>query len=469
MCRYKNTNKFREIEENFVNQEGLPFKKLLSEEEIRERLEKENIKYRSRVFSPVITLWAFLSQVLDKDHSCRKATSRVLAFFASLGKLMVLTKNSAYCHARARLKEDFLKKLTIEKGKEISQNAQIEHLYKGRRLKVIDGSSVTGEDTKANQKVYHQSPNQKEGAGFPIIQIGILFCLATGAVLEVCYSPLNVSEKRLFRIIYESLEPGDILLGDRGCLSYADIYNLKKRGIDLIIRVDNSKKIDFSKGKRLGKYEHIDTWVKPNYHKDYAISKEEHNLLPEKMEVRQIKSFITEPGFRTQKIVLLTTLLDYQIYLTEDIVCFNYRRWDAEINLRHLKTTMKMEHIASKTPSMVRKQIWVHLLAYNLIRGLMLQAAVKHNVDSLNISFKGTIDHVKSFAPQLAKANDSSTQEYILQSLFWTIATDLLPKRIGRIYDRRIKRRKKNFGRLTRTRKQYRKEVLDKYFGELYS
>ena len=448
------TAKFKEIEKQFIKDQGLPFMKALPEEETRELIEQQKINYRERTLTPIITLWAFLSQVLAKS-SCRKATENIIAFFASIGEYVSLS-DSAYCQARARLSEKLLIKLRRKVAYELQSDLKQQHLWKNREVKVVDGSSFTMADTEKNQEAYPQWM-QKEGCGFPIARFVVMFCLSTGTVLESCIDPMSVSERRMLQEIYKHVVPQDIILGDRGCCSYAEIATLLERGVDTVFRVNATKKVDFRQGTHIETYDHIDTWVRPN-HKVRWMTSEEYRQLPDDLSLREVRYLIHTPGFRSKKVTLITTLLDANIYTKSDLASLYFRRWETEVNLRHLKTTMKMNFIDSKTPKMVRNQVQVHLLAYNLIRRLMFDSGNLHQVDHLRLSFKGTIDTLASYLPRLSIADEHFTLLYFC--FFWSIAQKIVPLRPNRYEPRLIKRRKNPaYSYMTKPRHEYKRSL----------
>lgn len=455
MSSPNNRQFFKEIEEQFAKDQGLPFQEALPEEEIREVIEEQNIEYRNRTLTPIITVWAFLSQVLSQS-SCGKAAANVVAFFASIGRFITLT-DGAYCKARARLKESFLIALFRKVVKKQQDELTEEQLWKGRRVKVVDGSSFTMADTEANQEVYPQW-KQREGCGFPIARFVVMFCLVTGMVLESCIDPMSVSERRMFRKLYQHLIAGDIVLGDRGCCSYAEIVYLLERDVDCVLRIHATRKVDFRRGRWVGYYDHIVDWVKPN-RKPPRLDRQEYNNLPPTVRVRELRYRVEIPGFRTQEVTLVTTLLDVDLFPKEDLADLYRLRWEAEINIRHLKTTMKMDFIDSKTPEMVRKQVWVHVLAYNLIRRLMWRTGVRHNVPPLRLSFKGTIDVVAVYLPKLIAATSESLG-LVYTRFLWAIVERRLPDRPNRYEPRRYKRRKNPaYALLFAPRSEYRRRI----------
>jgi hypothetical protein len=208
-------NRVKILKEKFVQTVGLPFQELLPESAIQQVINELKIKYRCRLFDPFVTLWAFLSQVLDPDKSCHNVVSRVISYLASEKVELPSTDSSAYCQARSRLPEELLQKLFVKAAQNLSEKVTTEYLWCGRTVKVIDGSSVSIPDTVENQKAYPQPSSQKPGCGFPIAKIGVIFSLATGAAIAVAINVLNTHDLKLARQLYQELNPSDVLLGDR--------------------------------------------------------------------------------------------------------------------------------------------------------------------------------------------------------------------------------------------------------------
>jgi len=253
----KNNRKFGEVEKKFVQEHGLPFKEILAEETIRGKLEEYGIKYRKRILTPIITIWAFLSQILDGDSSCRKATGRIKTFLLEeeIGKYEV--SDSGYCQARERLDERVLRELACTTGNQLSQSIGPEHLWRGRRVIIVDGSSFVMADSEANQACYPEWHRCVPGCGFPIARLVTFFCFSTGAVLQTSIKPMKISERAMMRNLYAKLSHGEILLGDSGCYSYADIALLKDKKVDSVFRMSVSKKVDFTDGKIICEKDHI--------------------------------------------------------------------------------------------------------------------------------------------------------------------------------------------------------------------
>ncbi|WP_223270177.1 IS4 family transposase, partial [Nostoc sp. 'Peltigera membranacea cyanobiont' 213] len=231
---------------------GLPFKELLPASVIEKALHELNIRYYRRLFDPIVTLWAFLSQVLDTDKSCHNAVSKVIAYLAAQGVEIPSTDTSAYCQARSRLPEKFLEKLFSQVGQRLEEKVGAEHLWCGRNVMVIDGSTVSMPDTIENQEEYPQPKTQKPGCGFPIAKIGVIFSLATGGAVALCINVLNTHDIKLARQLYQFLNPFDILLGDRAFCAYADLVAIKKINCDAVFRKHQARKTSMRKGKIVG-------------------------------------------------------------------------------------------------------------------------------------------------------------------------------------------------------------------------
>ncbi|MFQ5759022.1 MAG: IS4 family transposase [Candidatus Bathyarchaeia archaeon] len=448
-------NRVAVLREKLSNSIGFPFREILTETMIQRALQEEGISYRKRLYTPMITLWIWLCQVLDKDKSCKKAVSRIVSYLIASGDTPPSTNTAGYCKARKRLKERFLLRLVRYIGKHLHQ--QDRGLWCGRRVFIVDGSTVTMADTQDNQTEYPQPESQAEGCGFPMANIVALFCL-TGALLEAVIDALTTHELNLFRSLYQRLQPGDVALGDRLYGSYADVCLIQANKLDCVFRMHWRRKTDFRKGKILGCYDHIVHWIKPHT-RPQGLDPALYEKLPENIKLREVRFRVETKGFRSQEITLVTTLLDADAYPKEALAELYSLRWDVEINLRHLKTTMQMEHLSARTPHMVRNEFYVHLLAYNLIRTIMSQAAAEHEITPLGMSFQATIQHLSNFIYILAYA-DAELRESIYSALLYLVSKERLLIRKGRVEPRVKKRRPKNYGWLQQPRRQLQKQLI---------
>ena len=266
-------NRVQILKQKFTQGLGLPFRDLLPESTIQSALDTEKIKYRQRLFDPFVTLWAFLSQVLDTDKSCHNAVSRVIAWLASDDAEIPSEDTSAYCQARKRLPEKLLQRLFGTVAADLENKATPEHLWCDRHVKVVDGSTLSMPDTKENQAAYPQSSKQAPGCGFPIAKIGALFSIATGAALALVIDVFKTHDVKLARQLYKFLNPGDVLLGDRAFCSYADLVFIKNHGCDAVFRKHQGRKTQMRRGKRIGPSDHLITWHKPKTRAHWSIQR----------------------------------------------------------------------------------------------------------------------------------------------------------------------------------------------------
>jgi hypothetical protein len=437
-------NRVEILKQFFANSVGLPFEELLPESTIIEILEAQKLKYRNRLFNPIVTLWAFLSQVLDTDKSLQNAVSRIIAWLAAAGEAIPTTDTGGYAKARKRLPEKFLLRLLGKTGQGLEDQTQAEDLWCGRHVKLCDGSSVLMSDTPKNQAEYPQHTNQAPGCGFPIAKIVVMFSLATGAALEVLIAPFRTGEVTLARQLYAKLVPGDVVLADRAFGSYVDLVLVQQYSADGVFRKHQSRKSDFRRGKKLGIGDHIVTWSKPK-RRPPGMSQEAFVQLPAQLIVREVHLLIRKQGFRPKEIIVVTTLVDAKVYSKGKLAQLYQWRWQVEVDLRYVKTTLGMEMLRGKTPQMVRKEIYVHLIAYNLLRSVMWQAGKQAGVCPVRISLQGTRQHLSNFCTQLSQVG--AKKRFQLYNTLLSVVTDkLLPERPYRYEPRLKKQRPKPYG-----------------------
>ena len=455
-------NQIRIFRGNACSAPVLPFTEILVPEMVNEILQELDIKCRHRIYTPFVTLCVFLWQVLSEDHSCREAVARLMAFRIAKGQRPCSPDTNPYCRARKRLPEKLFQLLVQTVGKWLQRSVPEQWLFHGRRVKSVDGSTVSMPDTPDNQKVYPQQKAQKPGVGFPIARMVVIFCVASGAALEMAIGPYKgkkTGENALFRTLWDSLEPDDILLADRYYCAYADIALLNKRDIDIVFRKHQKRHSDFRRGKRLGKYDHLITWRKPKQRPSW-MDKETFDELPNELTLREIKYTIMEKGKRTKEIILVTTLLDAEVFTKEELAELYNIRWRAEIDLRSLKTVMEMDVLRCKTPEMVRKEVWTHLLAYNLIRTVIAKAAEAHKRQPYQISFTGAMQTINSFRDYMLMDLTGHWYEQLLKA----IAYHEVGNRPGRYEPRARKRRPKPYKLLQVPRNEARKRTPGKTY-----
>jgi hypothetical protein len=386
------------IRNQFSEQTGLPFLELLSAAEVESSCRARKYKWRSRVYTPWITLTMFLSQILSSDQSCGDALERFQKYRKDCGLPPVADDTASYCEARQRLPEDVVWELARRSGQSIHKMADVQWLFQGRTVKLLDGSTVIMPDTEANQAEYPQPRSQKPGLGFPIARILVVISLAVGTVLEAAMGACQgkqASELGLLRQISGALQPGDIALADRFFCNYWVIAHSLHRGVDVVFRLHQTRKVDFRRGRRLGPNDHIVTW--PKTQRPDWMSPAEYAAMPKELKLREIRVRIKDRKKRTRKLVIVTTLLDATKYSACALGDLFRQRWHAELDLRSLKTTMRMEMLRTKSPEMVRKEVGMHLLAYNLIRGVMAEAARGRDAQPRELSFNGARQTIRAF------------------------------------------------------------------------
>ena len=434
---------------------SLPFKEVLSNETITENL--ENIAYRERFFTPDVTLWAFLSQVLDDDQSQQAAVARVIAFFVFKGLTPPSANTSAYSQARSRLPEETLSNLTRSVAQQIEKSIPLDWLWRERNLKIMDGSTNSMPDTEENQMVYPQPDSQEPGVGFPIARMVAVIDYTTGAVLDLAigpYSGKETGEHALLRQLMSVFKVGDVVLADCYYASFFLLATFIRLGVDAIFPIHHARHHDFRRGERLGKKEHIVQWKKPV--KPEWMSQEDYDKFPGEINIREVEIENHRNGFRTKRRILVTTFLNSSEVSKLDLSIIYTCRWFVEIALKSIKETMHMDILRGKTPEMVRKEIWAHLLAYNLIRKIMAQAAVVHNKKPVNLSFKLALQVIESFR-QAGIFNEKNSTSYY--HLLKAIAYKTIGNRPDRLEPRRVKRRPKPFPRLQKARQLYKRNT----------
>ncbi|MEA1927409.1 MAG: IS4 family transposase, partial [Candidatus Auribacterota bacterium] len=408
---------------------------------------------RLRIFTPLTTFWAFLSQALNPKTSCREALRKLLALSALKGQKMFSANTSAYCQARQRLPENVLATTHEYVNAHIEKQIKSTQLWHGRTVHVVDGTGISMPDTGANQKIYPQPSVQKSGCGFPVLKLVAMFSLMSGALHTFAKGNLHDSEQTLFRKLFDCLKDGDILLGDRGFCSYIDMLTLKMRGVDTVFRMHWARSTDFRKGKRLGKRDHLITWKKPQ--RPRWLSPDIFATLASTMTIREVMVHVPVKGFRTRVIVIATTLLDAKKYPIADLAELYFRRWAVELYFRDIKITLGLDILRCKSPQMIHKELLMHIIAYNLIRSLIMSAAQTYSVDNSRVSFKGTLDTLRQWLPVLSSViNRKRKYRRVFQEMLHCLARDLIPFRPNRSEPRTVKRRPKNYQYMTKPRHQ---------------
>jgi len=443
----------------------LPFREVLTAAQIEQVAAAENVSFGTGaddVYSVPLTLWAFIAQVLSDQKSCVAAVARVLVLLTALGRKPCHAGTGTYCKARAKLPERFLQRLVCAVGRQLEDETPHAWRWHGHRVVLVDGSTLSMPDTPANQEAYPQSRSQKPGVGFPLLRWVALLGLATGAMLASAFGPYRgkqTGETALFRTLLGDLRPGDVLVADRYYCSYWIVALALARGVHVVFRKHQLRHTDFRTGRRLGHDDHVITWTKPQ--RPDWMDQAEYDALPETLTLRETRTQITKPGCRVKELVVVTTLLDHEAYSKEDILDLYHERWHVEIDLRSIKTQMKMEVLRCQTPEMVRKEIWAHLLAYNLVRNVMAQAAQEHGRTPRQLSFAGAMQTLHEFRTLLLTATAADLPA-LSRNILKAIASHRVGNRPDRCEPRKVKRRPKGYSRMTKPRAQERAACLNR-------
>jgi hypothetical protein len=434
----------------------------LSEEGLTDAAAAEAYHWRDRIWTPALTVWTFLLQALHSGWACRAAVAETLAQHAAAGTPLDASPDpTAYCQGRKRLPLPLFRHALQKVGNTLHEKVGDGYRWCGRCVWVVDGSSCSMPDTPQLQRAFGQPDGQKPGCGFPVARIVAMFCWASGAVLDVAIGAYRSNELSLWRQLWEQFQAGDVALGDRFYGAYADLAQLVARGCDGVFRLRGARArtIDFRKGKRLGKNDRLFVWSRSKPC-PRTLSAEEFALLPASLTVRVLRFDTRVKGFRSRTIMVATTLLDPKQYPLERIAALYRDRWTVELRIREVKTTLQMEILSGKSEDVVRKEIYMHFIAYNLIRALMWQAAQEHGRSLPRLSFAGTVQRLQAVAPYLWLFAGTAKAIQLHKWLFSWIARDILPDRPNRLEPRALKRRPKPYNLLTRPRNEMRKVLL---------
>jgi len=439
----------KEVRARFARDQRLPFADSLSERSILDALNEHGIKYRDRVFSPVTTIWGFLSQVLSDDHSCRDAVSRIIAHRAANGLGVCSPNTASYCDARGRVSVGVLRTLARRTARELQAGAVESWRWNGRSVFIADGSHVSMPDTPENRATYPQPVVQQSGIGFPLARVTVLLSLATGACHDLAIAPYagkGTGETTLLRQMYDSLSPGDVVVADALFDNYFLACELRERGIELVARVQAERVGSQTVESRPDG--DIILWQRPN--KPRGMTGEQYRRYPKSLLMRQVTVDARDKNNRAEQFKVITTILDASVDGTQIGELYE-RRWDGEVDIRSIKVTMQMDVLRCKSPEMVHKEIWAHLLAYNLLRTVMAIAAAEVGIEPRRVSFKGAKQAVTAFAPKIEAARPAA-RPALIDALLVVIAYHRVGDRPGRWEPRARKRRPKPGARLNQTR-----------------
>jgi putative transposase len=458
-------SRFRIVLTSFLQQPGLPFAEILPEERLAAAFAEEHVSFAQEedgIYTPAVTLWAFLSQVLFKgeQRSCVAAVSRVVVLLVSLGRQPPSGDTGVYCRARAKLSEPVLRRLTGELAGGCERNLPKRWLWQGRHVELVDGSSASMPDTPANQAQYPQQTAQQPGLGFPLARYVVLLSLASGMLCDLAIGPFagkETGETALLRELLSRLNPGDILLADRYYCSYFMICLLLAAKVDFVVRLHQRRKADFRRGQSLGAGDHIVQWQRPD--KPEWMDQATYDQMPQSISIREVEVAVPQPGFRPEKLVIVTTLLDARQYTRDDVAELYHARWLAELDIRAIKVTLGMDVLRCKTPEMVRREIWSCLLVYNLVRQTILNTAKSRALSPRQISFTAAMQQIAAGWATVVLMDDA-TLIVLVEHHQQALAQHQVGDRPDRVEPRAIKRRPKPHKLLTKSRREARAELL---------
>ena len=456
---------FRLVQDAFLQADGLPFRDVLPEEEIEEAFAAENACFaedEGDIYTPSLTLWAWMSQVMhaDKLRSCVSAVARITTLCVVLERKPPSPDTGTYCRARAKLPERVLQRLAYAVGDGLEARVPADWLWLGRHVKIGDGTTLLAPDTPANQEAWPQARSQKPGVGFPILRMVVLLSLATAAVCGLAIGPYKgkeTGESALLRELLDRFQPGDVFLGDCCYCAYFLLALLLARGVDVVVRQHQGRRTDFRRGVRLGDEDHAVLWERPQ--RPEWMDEETYAAIPETLRVRELRVRVDVPGFRVRELIVVTTLTDATRYPAAEIARLFRLRWHVELDLRNIKVSLRMDDLRGKTPSMVRREIWVHWLAYNLIRKVMAQAALGQKKLPRNLSFANALSALVS-AWDHAGVSAPSRLSVLAQTQHRLITRSRVGQRPNRVEPRAIKRRPKAHKLLNKPRAEARAELL---------
>ena len=442
----------RRVRSRASNSDSYDFFNVLTSPELLDQVEILLPDHRERLFPPTETLSMFLAQALSTDRSCQRVVNDAAIKRLAGGMTGCSTSTGAYCRARQRLPVEMVSALVRQSGQLMAGTALDTWHWQGRPVRLVDGTTVSMPDTPANQAAYPQSRTQKIGLGNPLCRMVGITCLGSGVLLNAAigrYRGKGGDEQSLLRSILSTLKRGDILLGDAYYATYFMLCDLRQRGVDAVFEQYGARKLstDFRRGERLGQRDHLIEISKPKL-KPGWMAQADYDQAPDILKVRELL---------TGGKILVTTLLCAKKTPKSALKLLYQSRWHVELDLRNIKATLGLGVLSCKTPAMAEKEIWVYLLAYNLIRMIMAQAAIHTKRLPRELSFKHSLQLWLAWGRQ-GTASNPGTDPSVLLVL---IAQPRVGNRSGRSEPRALKRRPKPYPLLNLPRQLARERILE--------
>ena len=453
---------FCAVAEPFLQADGLPFADVLSAESIERVFREHDALFgQDDIFSTQIVLWAFLSQALrdGKGASCTAAVEEIATYMHQRAQRAPCGDTGDYCRARAKLDLPALRRLTTDTARQLEADADEAWLWKGLHAKLVDGFTFTMPDTPENQEAFPQQTSQAPGVGLPIARACTIQSLATAAVCDMAigrYKGKETGETALLRGMLDSFDEGDVAVFDRCYCSFMMLAMLQQRHVDVCARLHQCRSNDFRRGHRLGKHDHLITWTRPV--RPPWMSGQVYARIPETLTLREIRFNVNVPGRRTETLTVVTTLTDPKEYSKQDIADLYGFRWNVELDIRDVKQTLGLDHVRCKTPHMVRRELWVTLLAYNLVRKVIATSAAVHDKQPRQLGFTLACQTILASWMLLATGSCRDPRRLWTAALA-RIARNEVANRPGRIEPRVLKRRRHRYPLMRRSRQELREEI----------
>lgn len=456
-------NDFSVIADSFLQEAGLPFASVLNAESI-ERVfrEEEGLFGQEDIYSTQIVLWAFLAQTLrdGKGIACAAAVADIAAYMQQTGQRPPLGNTGDYCRARAKLKLTAIQRLARESADALEAAAPAPWLWKDRHAKLVDGFTFPLPDTPENQAQFPQIGAQQPGVGLPIARACAVLSLATASLCDLAIGPYEgkeTGETALLRQLLETFDENDVVVFDRYYCSFMMLALLSLHGLHVCARLHQVRHSDFRRGRRLGPGDPLITWTRPQ--RPRWISPEQYDRIPETLTLREVKFDVQVPGYRTRSITIVTTLTDPQAYSREELAELYGFRWNAELDIRQIKQTLHLDHVRCKTPQRVRRELWVTLLAYNLIRKVIATSAAVHKKQPRQLGF--TLACQSILASWMLLSTGPCRDSHAMYTMLSAhLAANEVADRPGRIEPRVLTRRRHRYPLMQRPREQLRAELL---------
>jgi putative transposase len=460
--RQTRNHSFAIVTAPFLQQPGLPFADVLTAQAVERAFADHNALFgQDDIFSTPVVLWAFLAQVLrdGKGAACAAAVADIATYMQQTDGQVPSGDTGDYCRARSKLDLGALRCLVREAAQRLQDHAEPSWLWHGRNAKLIDGFTFTMPDTMENQREFPQSKTQEPGVGFPIARACVVLSLATAAIHDLNmgrYAGKETGENALLRGMLDGFQKHDVAVFDRYYCSYLMLALLRLKGVDFCARLHQRRPGDFRQGQRLGPDDHLVTWVRPK--RPSWMSPELYEQVPETMTLREVRFHVSVPGRRTETLVVVTSLIDPVAYPKEDIAELYGYRWNAELDIREIKQALGLDHLRCKSPDMVRRELWVTLLAYNLIRKLIATAAASHGKPPRQLGFTLACQTILSSWMLLA-TGVCRNERHLWRLALERIAANDVANRPGRIEPRVIKRRRHRYPLMQKSRERLRQEI----------